>query len=1071
MGKRDKVDVQHVYTEVEFAMGSQFIRHALDDSEPIADFDSELKCVESQLVLKSSRKKTGAPTCKERRTRRRGVAMPWSRRKHCSRLARRSDEAIGVRVSVARIAHSHLDLERGVPTGVHPSLKYPPRIFSVKKNQKIISDQSRRRNNVRRREGDTRWRGHSELSWAREIGIAQTRRRRRDCPRRPTRSQLRYVVAWEANGPCRLVPGVLNDHDDCWDDCPPRSTFGKTDLPNRDQEIYDWNSAVRVDASLVKAVHNKVSTIEINLRKKSLLLAAYILTGSLSDMSPVKLVTMDGNDEEGSITYRGSLTNPRRPELHRRSEGGEAGFARTGQSDKTTPTKTRIFHRPIGSRVTPTNAASTKVGTFSTFVGRLTGRSRFATSSWPCKSSTTRRGGYKQWKDSWISGPDRLAPQRRGTAPGVSSQGDGGRGGGKKMIDGAIHHRFNSPSGARRCPKRLSASPPSRAAHYSRASLTPMNSVASLKQFRCASSEWHLHAVPRRGKKMRVRHWPVSVLASHQGEPGSIPGRITPGFSHVGIVPDDAAGRRVLSGISRFPSPFSYRHCSMLTSITLIGSQVRTVKSHLNLSTPILPLSGPLVHSLGPTGRKCIDSIVTKAGGICGPTIISGLFGSSLAFEITARVVITLTQGTAEVLHGTEYVRLFPSYDIVRTLTALERTSQGAVVWRRARSVDEDVGRLDRSLAGNASSVEEGRERRGDFDRVRSPAGSFPDFRKWDSCRTMPLIGGFYRGSPVSLRPFIPALHHAHHNHPHRLPRPRCQEPLTSLHSSLVDCESAWERDLSVIVPCPLRKIRYWSGRRLTNKLPGTDWRTVFRRVTPFCWRARPDIAVKAAVSPLYNAVLRAERLAFLPPIKANRVQSPAGPPPGFPMWKSCRTMPLVGGFSRGSPVYPPPFHSGVSPYSTRFALIGSQRLDVKSSAINLGFDYRLDPGSARLAVAPLRSARRTKINLNLAVNCAFWRFMRMISEHVNATACRLPHTLFHFATATSTLRMCGEPVTTNAEPCFVDVEGWITEIALMCCGLTAGDGGGFDASFFNLICWLDHRNGTDELWTDCNSW
>ncbi|KAJ8870473.1 hypothetical protein PR048_029495 [Dryococelus australis] len=34
---QDKIDVKHVYTEVDFAIGSQFIRHALDDSEPIAD--------------------------------------------------------------------------------------------------------------------------------------------------------------------------------------------------------------------------------------------------------------------------------------------------------------------------------------------------------------------------------------------------------------------------------------------------------------------------------------------------------------------------------------------------------------------------------------------------------------------------------------------------------------------------------------------------------------------------------------------------------------------------------------------------------------------------------------------------------------------------------------------------------------------------------------------------------------------------------------------------------------------------------------------------------------------------
>ncbi|KAJ8879238.1 hypothetical protein PR048_019844 [Dryococelus australis] len=50
---------------------------------------------------------------------------------------------------------------------------------------------------------------------------------------------------------------------------------------------------------------------------------------------------------------------------------------------------------------------------------------------------------------------------------------------------------------------------------------------------------------------------------------------------------------------------------------------------------------------------------------------------------------------------------------------------------------------------------------------VRFPAGSLPDFRMWESCRTMPLVGGFYRGSPpplITLRPFIPALLHTQHS-------------------------------------------------------------------------------------------------------------------------------------------------------------------------------------------------------------------------------------------------------------------------------------------------------------------
>ncbi|KAJ8885769.1 hypothetical protein PR048_011969 [Dryococelus australis] len=62
---------------------------------------------------------------------------------------------------------------------------------------------------------------------------------------------------------------------------------------------------------------------------------------------------------------------------------------------------------------------------------------------------------------------------------------------------------------------------------------------------------------------------------------------------------------------------------------------------------------------------------------------------------------------------------------------------------------------------------------------------------------------------------------------------------------------------------------------------------------------------------------------------------------PNSRKWESCRTMSLVGGFSRGSPGSPP-FHSGAAPYSPHFNLIGSQHLDVKSR-LNL-FTHSLTP-------------------------------------------------------------------------------------------------------------------------------
>ncbi|KAJ8870031.1 hypothetical protein PR048_029042 [Dryococelus australis] len=68
-----------------------------------------------------------------------------------------------------------------------------------------------------------------------------------------------------------------------------------------------------------------------------------------------------------------------------------------------------------------------------------------------------------------------------------------------------------------------------------------------------------------------------------------------------------------------------------------------------------------------------------------------------------------------------------------------------------------------------------------------------------------------------------------------------------------------------------------------------------------------------------------AERLARLPPTKANRARSPDGSP-DFRKWESCRTMPLVGGFSTGFPVFPAPSFRRRSIF-TSITLIGSQGL------------------------------------------------------------------------------------------------------------------------------------------------
>ncbi|KAJ8879915.1 hypothetical protein PR048_020535 [Dryococelus australis] len=91
------------------------------------------------------------------------------------------------------------------------------------------------------------------------------------------------------------------------------------------------------------------------------------------------------------------------------------------------------------------------------------------------------------------------------------------------------------------------------------------------------------------------------------------------------------------------------------------------------------------------------------------------------------------------------------------------------------------------------------------------------------------------------------------------------------------------------------------------------------------------------------------------PTTKEIRVQSLVGSP-DFRKWKSCRAIPLVGGFSRGSPISPAPSFRRRSMF-TSITLIGSQDLVVKSRP-NL-FTHALSAQRAALLVVT-KACRRT---------------------------------------------------------------------------------------------------------------
>ncbi|KAJ8891005.1 hypothetical protein PR048_010514 [Dryococelus australis] len=64
----------------------------------------------------------------------------------------------------------------------------------------------------------------------------------------------------------------------------------------------------------------------------------------------------------------------------------------------------------------------------------------------------------------------------------------------------------------------------------------------------------------------------VGLLASHQGRPGSVPGGVTPGFSHEGIAPDDRWSAGFLEDLP-FPPPLNSGAASYSPRFALIGSE------------------------------------------------------------------------------------------------------------------------------------------------------------------------------------------------------------------------------------------------------------------------------------------------------------------------------------------------------------------------------------------------------------------------------------------------------------------------------------------------------------------
>ncbi|KAJ8870167.1 hypothetical protein PR048_029180 [Dryococelus australis] len=141
----------------------------------------------------------------------------------------------------------------------------------------------------------------------------------------------------------------------------------------------------------------------------------------------------------------------------------------------------------------------------------------------------------------------------------------------------------------------------------------------------------------------------VRALAFRLYEPGSTPGGVAPVFSHVGIVADDAAGRRVFSGISSFPRPCVPAPLYAHPRLTFVRSRDPDVKRDPDLSNPFAQLDrrdpgGRLSNgttTLSPAVRKPVWNLPRKIGRVQLPNLVRNLAvqgGNAMIGAILARI-------------------------------------------------------------------------------------------------------------------------------------------------------------------------------------------------------------------------------------------------------------------------------------------------------------------------------------------------------------------------------------------------------------------------------------------------
>ncbi|KAJ8878285.1 hypothetical protein PR048_018862 [Dryococelus australis] len=254
-------------------------------------------------------------------------------------------------------------------------------------------------------------------------------------------------------------------------------------------------------------------------------------------------------------------------------------------------------------------------------------------------------------------------------------------------------------------------------------------------------------------------------------------------------------------GVLSFPTPFHSGAAPYSPRFTLIGSQDLDIKRRPNLCTPLsiqTHVNGyasdmyDILNNLQSSLRGCPRFVASDEADIVTAFLreVAHIDGSQSSLRGCPRFVASdeadiVTAFLREVAHidgSQSSLRGCPRFvasdeaDIVTAFLREVAHIDGSQSSLRGcpRFVASDEADIVTAILREVAHI-------GGSHAADGISRCLPDFRKRESCLTVPLVGGFSRGSPVPL-PFILTLLRTHLNHHFRFSRPRCYEPSKSLH-------------------------------------------------------------------------------------------------------------------------------------------------------------------------------------------------------------------------------------------------------------------------------------------------